>query len=318
MTKKRLVQLGVVGALVIVLAVVGVIKYHGGKFFGKAETLGVAPVNLIVQNYWAEKYIVAVEQPNFGASGTEKIMTNYTDSTFRSDLEINRGTLAVYLGRAIKTKPCCNDIYTEDCRSCSTYQRFSDVSLTDSNWTWAWPYIEALAQDGILGGYPDGTFRPFEKVKISTLRTLLQRVKYANVYPPGLQEHYANEHKTTPLTDDSFVTREMMAAFVAYNLKLPGESDYPSVYLQWLFPIDPNAGFDFGYEIHRNPPFPVDEQGKDFYVQDPPEQGMEEGSDLGMFYDKSMTGSGTYTYYVYLFNRDGDYSAPATVSITVP
>lgn len=107
-----------------------------------------------------------------------------------------------------------------------------------------------------------------------------------------------------------------MAAYMAFNAKLLGESPYPSVYLQWNFPSDASAGFDFGYEVWRsdpsNPEFTLQ------YTQDPPEEGMEEASDLGMFYDKSVAPSQTYTYKVLLMNRAGDYSNPGQVSIKVP
>jgi len=265
----------------------------------------------VVQNYWAEKYIVAVGLPLYGYKLDTTIMNNYSDSTFRADVQPKRDVLAVYLIRAARLAPCCVGNVTTDCSICKN-RTFNDVSADN----WAWPYIDAMVEHGYMSGYAvDNTFRPSETFKISVLKKVLFNMGIANAYPPGLQEHYTNEHKIT-LTDDFIVTREMMAAFLAYNLKLPGESDYPSVYLQWLFPIDPNAGFDFGYEIWRFDPGATD--WSLLYVQDPPEQGMEVGSDLGMFYDKSVAGGKTYSYNVYLFNRDGDYSAPATVSISVP
>lgn len=283
----------------MVLGAGGLLAYRHGKFFGKAETIGKAPVNLtavlpsiaddIPQNYWAEKYIVAMEDGG--------IMNNFNlDSTFRPTVEIQRDQLAVWIARIVAGG---NDKVPPG----PATPTFSDVDTA----YWAYKYIEYCKSQGLISGYSDGTFRPYEKVKLSVLKTILTRMGKGTANPPGLP---------AGITDSSNVTREIFAAFVAYNLNLPGEGDYPSVYLQWNFPVDPNAGFDFGYEIWRLDPGATD--WTLLYVEDPPEQGMEVGSDLGMFYDKSMTGGKNYTYNIYLMNRAGDYSAPATVSISVP
>ncbi len=79
-----------------------------------------------------------------------------------------------------------------------------------------------------------------------------------------------------------------------------------------------NAGFDLGYEIWRYDP--VTAEYSLVYTQDPPEEGMEEASDLGMFYDTTVSPGQTYTYKVILMNRDGDYSNSTTLNppITIP
>jgi len=40
----------------------------------------------------------------------------------------------------------------------------ANISLQDIQGHWAQPCIELLLQEGVLSGYPDGTFRPEQAV----------------------------------------------------------------------------------------------------------------------------------------------------------
>ena len=314
MTKKRLLQLGVIGALVIVLAVVGVIKYHGGKFFGKAETLGVAPLNLqavlpsvaddMAQNHWAQNYVDAVTQAKYGPGKNEALISlSQPDSnglvTFRPDVPLSNELLAIYLLRLKGLSPtaCSGKIY-KDINSASWGPFCADIELA---------YQLGFFKGTVFSpGASSGYFNPGSQFNVSIFKQILTNAGYTTNTPTG----FPCDDTCNP------TTRAHAAAYFAFNANLPGESPYPSVYLQWNFPSDPKAGFDLGYEVWRLDPGASEYNLQ--YTQDPPAEGMEEGSDLGMFYDKSVAPGQTYTYKVLLMNRAGDYSAPDQVSIEVP
>jgi hypothetical protein len=351
MTKKRLLQFGIIGCLVLVLAAGGFWAYRKGKLGTKADVLNVAPLNLTAvlpsaaddmpQNHWAQKYVDAIiKNATFGAGKNEQIIAPYLyDSTgtivntpgptvasvkFMPDTPITNEQMAFYMVRLKMISPggCTGNVY-------------KDVNSSNS-YAWACPQIEAAAKAGYFNGTvfaptsTPGNFSPGSQFNVSTFKKILTNAGVGTASPPGYT-----------CTDSCITTRVIAAAYMAYNAGLAvasGSSNnscgdhclvgqaaaatatstsndpYPSVYLQWNFPSDPNAGFDLGYEIWR-----LDPSASAYnllYVQDPPEQGMEEGSDLGMFYDKSVAKGQKYTYMVLLMNRVGDYSNSASLPPT--
>jgi S-layer homology domain len=74
------------------------------------------------------------------------VIGGFADGTFRGDLSISRAQFAAMLGRMLGVQP-------------GGRAQFSDV--TD---TWAEGWIAALAQGGIMQGYPDGTFGPNRQI----------------------------------------------------------------------------------------------------------------------------------------------------------
>jgi hypothetical protein len=302
MTKRKLVQLGIIGCLVLILGIGGYLGWR--KIAIKADVLP-NPLNLtatlpgaaddILYNHWAFKYVDAVIK-----DGTIMPIYNKTDCQeggvceFRPNYTISRDQIAVYAVR-IKGIATCPHPQCE--------QTFSDVPPSH----WAYPYIEAAYRAGLLSGVASDPYEPAETVQVLDIRRVLRNCGYSSattVNPPGLP---------SDITNTSDLTRVVTAAYIAYNMNLAGDDPFAAVYLQWDFPEDPNAGFDFGYEVWRHST--GEAEATLLYVQDPPEEGLEEGSDFGMFYDKTVEGGKTYTYYVKIFNRAGDYSAPAQVTI---
>jgi len=333
MTKKRLVQLGVIGCLVLVLAAGGFIAYRKGKLFGRADVLP-NPINLtatlpsaaddMAQNHWAQSYVDAVTKYIYGVGKNEPIMApimydanglivntpgaNVAKINFTPDVPIFNEQVAFYILRlkGISVSGCSGMVY-------------KDIT-SSSNYAWACSQIEAAAEAGYFNGTPfapttpAGYFNPGSRLNVSIFKKILTNAGVTTNKPDSYP--YLNANGTT---NDSYITsRVIAAAFIAFNAKLSGTSPYPSVYLQWNFPSDPNAGFDFGYEVWRYDPKTAD--WSLVYVQDPPEQGMEEASDLGMFYDKTVFPGQTFTYKykVLLMNRAGDYSGASQVTIKVP
>jgi len=342
MNKKRIVQFGLIGCLVLVLAAGGIWAYKKGKISSKADVLAVAPLNLtavlpsvaddVAQNHWAQSYVDAVTQSKYGAAKNEPIIALYPADAnglvkFLPDSAITNEQVAFYMVRLKGINPggACSGMVYKDVTS-------------SSNYAWACPQIETAAQLGYFNGTPfapttpSGYFSPGSQLNVSIFKTILTNAGVTANTPPG----YTCNDSCIPCNDSCITSRVIAAAFMAYNTGIAtaamssgdacgdnclvsqpavagvtstGTDVYPSVYLQWNFPSDPNAGFDLGYEIWR-----LDPGASEYnllYTQDPPEQGMEEASDLGMFYDKSVAKGQKYTYMVLLMNRVGDYSNSA-------
>lgn len=77
------------------------------------------------------------------------IISGYSDNTFRPKENVTRDQMAVFLAKALKLDT-----------SESGAAVFSDVSSD----YWAFKEIQACYKAGIIQGYPDGTYRPTEKV----------------------------------------------------------------------------------------------------------------------------------------------------------
>ncbi|MBM2820713.1 MAG: hypothetical protein HW405_473 [Candidatus Berkelbacteria bacterium] len=312
MTKRKIVQLGITGAMVVVLAAAGVWALRSGRLGTKADVL-VAPMNLTVTipgvaddpvnyTYPFYTYIDAVTSKTASVDNNSPIMTMYVSSvdgskTFRPLNTAGKDQLAVWMLRALNIPKC-----SQDCA-----QNFVDVPKSH----WAYPYIQALYQQGVLGGLwrSDSTgayYDPANTATVYQLKKMFNNLRIAPANPPGV---------TIP-PDSSNLTRQVAAGLLAHNFHFPGEARAPSIFLQWDFPTDTNSGFDWGYEVWRQKT--GETEPTLLYVQEPPEQGMEEGSDMGMFYDTSVLANSNYTFTIKIFNRDGEYGVPATVIINMP
>ena len=104
------------------------------------------------KGHWAEKEIKAV----FAAG----LMEGYPDGTFRPDDEATREEAAAFLTRVMKSEISGKGI------------SFSDVEKD----RWSYDEISALANSGILTGYPDGTFRPEKILDRGEMATILNRI----------------------------------------------------------------------------------------------------------------------------------------------
>jgi hypothetical protein len=73
------------------------------------------------------------------------VINGYTDGTYRPNANVTRGQLTKILTIASQWSPCAN---------CS--QRFSDVPPGNPFFS----FVEVAAQQGLISGYSDGSFRP--------------------------------------------------------------------------------------------------------------------------------------------------------------
>ncbi|MFD2683255.1 S-layer homology domain-containing protein, partial [Bacillus seohaeanensis] len=88
----------------------------------------------------------------------EGIISGFPDGTYRPNAPVTRGQMAIFLARAY-------DLTDEQEVS------FSDVYSS----TAAYPFIKRILAEGITSGYPDGTYRPDNKLTRGDFSAFLAR-----------------------------------------------------------------------------------------------------------------------------------------------
>src|SRR5450830_323503 len=91
----------------------------------------------------------------------EGIMLGDTSGTFRPDAFITRAEAATLVLRMLKIAPIQNLVASS----------FKDVPVTN----WAVGYIEAMQKNGLITGYPDGTYKPDAQILRSEFAALANR-----------------------------------------------------------------------------------------------------------------------------------------------
>jgi hypothetical protein len=136
---------------------------EGNVLEEKARVLRLMSFRDVSDNYWA--------RPPIEHSGTVGLTEGYPDSTFKPERALTRAELATLLVRA-------RGIELPDVPS----RPFPDVSKSH----WATRYIAAAEQMGLIQGYPDGTFRPNNKINRAEGVLVLSRFE-------GLMDSYTNQ-----------------------------------------------------------------------------------------------------------------------------
>ncbi len=113
--------------------------------FSSFNVQAVEPAD--ISNHWAQDYILTLIN--------KEIMDIYPDGNFRPEQSITRGEFAVALAKTMNLIPANNN-------------NFSD--LVDYP---AQKYINALAEENIINGYPDGTFKPYKDITRAEIVTVI-------------------------------------------------------------------------------------------------------------------------------------------------
>ena len=111
--------------------------------------------NDIPNSHWARKYIdIAVQH---------QLMEGRENQEFAPDEPITREEMATLLTRVLEVTPSDKMINNP----------FRDIDIRQ----WSYPFVKAMAEEGIFQGFDDGTFRPKDKITRAQMTTLLERIK---------------------------------------------------------------------------------------------------------------------------------------------
>lgn len=110
----------------------------------------------VPSSHWAAGYIEAL----VGAG----VVAGYPDGTYRPAGAVNRDAMAVFVARGLAG----GDTSVPEGPTTAT---FSDVPTS----YWAFKHIEYAVDQGVVGGYPDGTYRPVNPVDRAQMSVFVYR-----------------------------------------------------------------------------------------------------------------------------------------------
>lgn len=108
----------------------------------------------VAEGFWAEEYINVAKDEN--------IITGYPDGRFGLGTNLKRGEMAAILVRSFGLKPT----------NAQGSLPFSDVEKGH----WAYKDILTLYQNGVVKGYPDGTYGPESTITRGEFATFVERI----------------------------------------------------------------------------------------------------------------------------------------------
>lgn len=121
----------------------------------------------VPDGYWAKQPIEN--------TGTVGLIEGYPDGSFRPDRTLTRAELATLLVRAKGLK-----------LPSAASQPFKDVKAD----FWGTKYIEVAKKEGLVKGYPDGTYRPNNKINKAEGIAILARFENLNVASEVFEKPY--------------------------------------------------------------------------------------------------------------------------------
>ncbi|WP_338449576.1 S-layer homology domain-containing protein [Niallia oryzisoli] len=224
----------------------------------------------------------------------EGIVKGYPDGSIRPNEEVTRASAAIMIGRAL------------DLNGEQRATKFSDVGANQV----ASGYIASAVAEGIIQGYPDGTYRPNETVTRGQMAIFLSRAFDLNMEVdapftdisssmasyPHIKRIFA-ENITQGYPDNTFrpndkVTRAQFSAFLARALNDDFKVGLPDSYLKdtrniYQYHSNENGNFSFVYAGEDYPDWNLwnvnDEFGGSYQVV---ERQDEEGYKLGAPYSE--------------------------------
>lgn len=186
----------------------------------------------------------------------QKIISGYSNGNFQPKRNVTRGEAAIMIGRMLKLDGAKRET------------KFKDVSKNYG----ASGYIAAATDKGIIGGYPDGTFRPSQSISRGDMAIILDRtwgLEFGsvrdfkdvgnNMKASDAIYNIAREYITTGYSDGTFrpkgtVTREQFSAFLArgmspiYKQRVVGNNGYSlNMTKQYTFGT-PNGDLQFVFQ----------------------------------------------------------------------
>ncbi|SDO55133.1 C40 family peptidase [Halobacillus aidingensis] len=124
--------------------------YWGDKYTGAKRFLHNSFFNDVSSGYWAYDEIKQLNN--------EGIINGYSDGSFGPTDNVTRAQVAMMVGKSLNLNP-------------SSSAQFKDVSSAH----WAYGYINAAVNAGLVTGYGNGTFKPDEAITRSEIAAIINR-----------------------------------------------------------------------------------------------------------------------------------------------
>jgi len=207
---------------ILLVGVLAGLAAQGAGLMKASETFGD-----VSANHANAEAINAVQSLN--------IVGGYADGTFRPDSLVNRAELVKIIIGAQFSSEAIDQCAKKNTKPNWTYMFFADVPID----AWFAKYICLGKMNGIIGGYPDGTFRPEQKVNFAEAAQIMSKWLRVNTssdavwYKPLVDK--LGEKNAIPPTIKAFdqgLTRGEMAEMVyrlKSNITTKESSDYESI-----------------------------------------------------------------------------------------
>jgi hypothetical protein len=128
-------------------------------------------------DFWAGKAVEACAKAG--------IVTGFPDGSYRPELPVSRDQVAVYIARAVAGG---DDLVPAGPGEPS----FVDVPASH----WAYRYVEYAREMGIVGGFPDGRYRPADEVNRAEMAAFIARSVVLPTGEDGLQSYQPPDQPT--------------------------------------------------------------------------------------------------------------------------
>ncbi|GKV70501.1 hypothetical protein NCCP2716_29990 [Sporosarcina sp. NCCP-2716] len=219
-----------------------------------------------------------------------EIISGYYDGSFKPQKNVTRGEAAIMIGRMMELD------------GTKRATKFKDVPKSHSGSG----YIASAVSEGVISGYPDGTFRPNQQISRGDMAIILARAFDLNFQPhykfsdvtPGMKAYHpvlglAAESITTGYANGTFkphdaITRGQFSAFLARGLS--------PVYKQ-------KAALPGGYALNMTKQYTYAEEGGDVVHTYKYVSGTMNGMPLGFMWEAKRTKDGSIVHYMQFENR---------------
>jgi hypothetical protein len=167
---------------------------------------------------------VQSQHPNYDAISyvqSQQIVQGYSDGTYRPDISINRAEFTKIIIGAVYNSSVIDNCIQEKTEATNNAVFFPDVPKT----AWFAKYVCTAKVNGIIQGYPDGTFKPANNINfVEAAKIIANGFKYQTStdqpwYKPfviALQDK--NAIPTSIISFEKSITRGEMAEMI-YRLK---------------------------------------------------------------------------------------------------
>jgi hypothetical protein len=136
-----------------------------------------------VAGYWAQPYVNEL--------ASRAVIGGFPDGTFKPNAEITRSQFASIVTHALNLP------------TTAAGNNFTDVPATH----WAAASIAAVANAGLVGGFPDGTFHPEDKLTRAQALVILAKALHSNVAPnSNALDPYSDKQAVPSWASDAIAT----------------------------------------------------------------------------------------------------------------